>query len=200
MGTGGMRYNAGRPAYYGKAEHCLRLDIRRWGRESGFRDGTYGTWQWTHDDEHRSTVGYRIEHNAIKLSYSVDGVPSPQSISLTQTRCNYGGTRRWFICPIRGERVAVLYLRAGRFACRHCQRLAYASQSDDAIDRSWRRQRKAEARLDKGWRKPKGMHWATRERLLSIIWDCEDRRDEAIMGYLVALARRHPSLAGELLT
>lgn len=79
-----------------------------------------------------------------------------------------------------GERVAVLYLRAGRFACRHGQRLAYAIQSDDAIGRSWRRQQKVKAMLRANWKRPKGMHRTTHERLMSIIWDCEEWRDLAL--------------------
>ena len=87
----------------------------------------------------------------------------------------------------------MLYLRAGRFACRHCQRIAYASQSGDVCDRTWRKQAKAEAKLGPNWTRPKGMHATTRERLLSIIRECEERRDVALTGYVTALSR-HPSL------
>jgi hypothetical protein len=100
----------------------------------------------------------------------------------------------WFVCPVRGERVAVLYLRAGRFACRHCQRVAYGSQSGDTCDRTWRKQAKAESKLGPNWQRPKGMHEKTRERLLSIIFACEERRDVALGSYLDSLLRRYPSL------
>jgi hypothetical protein len=47
--------------------------------------------------------------------------------------------------------------------------LAYASQAEGALDRAWRKQRKIEGRLADGGAgrlgKPKGMHWATFERL-----------------------------------
>jgi len=135
----------------------------------------------------------------VTLNYSIDDKPTTQIIWLTETACNYGGSRPWFICPIRGERVAVLYLRAGRFACRHCQRIAYASQSDDVCGRTWRKQAKEEAKLGPNWTRPKGMHHATRERLMSVIWNCEERRDNALTLHLDALLRRYPMLRDDAL-
>ena len=96
--------------------------------------------------------------------------------------------------------MAVLYLRTNGFACRCCQRVAYASQSGDDLDRGWRRQRKAEAKLGENWQRPKGMHDTTHRRLLSTIWDCEERRDVALAHHLAVLVRRHPFLAKDLRT
>lgn len=198
MGTGGMRCGAGRPAHKVKADHCRRLDVRRWHREGMLKPGSFGTWQWTDRDtgEVRSSIGYRAEADRLLLDYSIDGKPSGHAVRLETTPCNYGGTRPWFVCPVRGERVAVLFLRAGRFACRHCQRIAYASQSEDMIGRIWRKQGKVEAKLGENWRRPKGMHETTHERLLAIIWKCEERQDEAIAGKFLAMVRRHPFLDG----
>lgn len=200
MSRGGSRYGAGRPAMHIKAEHCRRLDVRRWQREGILRPGRSGAWQWTDTEtgERRASIGYRSDGGSVTLDYSIDGSPRAQSIWLTETTCNFGGTRKWFTCPIRGERVAVLYLRAGRFACRHCQRIAYSSQSGDAIDRTWRRQQKAEAKLGEYWQRPKGMHRATHDRLLSIIGDCEERRDAELSRYVAALMQRHPGLLDDL--
>ena len=199
MGTGGSRYGAGRLATHVKAEHCRRIDVRRWQREGILRSGQVGAWQWTDPDTGKQTavIGYQGNGNSVTLNYSLDGKPSMQVVWLDATACNYGGTRQWFKCPIRGERVAVLYLRAGRFACRHCQRIAYASQSGDPIDRTWRKQSKAEAKLGPNWARPKGMHAATHERILSIIFECEERRDAALAGYLDSMVRRYPSLRND---
>lgn len=199
MGTGGSRYNAGRPAQHVKAEHCRKIDVRRWQHEGILQAGQAGSWQWTDPDTGKQTaaIGYRSDGNCVTVNYSIDGKPNTQTLWLTETPCTYGGARQWFACPIRGERVAVLFLRAGRFACRHCQRIAYASQSGDLCDRTWRKQAKAEAKLGPNWARPKGMHVATRERLLSIIWDCEKRRDIALSGCLDSMMRRYPSLRAD---
>ncbi len=196
MGSGGSRYGAGRPAMHAKAEHCRRIDVRRWQREGVLRNGCAGSWQWTDAEtgERRATIGYKSDGFSVMLNYSIDGRDCSQRVRLSDSSCNYGGKRPWFVCPIRGERVAVLYLRAGRFACRNCQRLAYASQSGDAIDRSWQRQRRIEAKLGDHGRRPNGMHHATHARLLTMIYDCEEQRDAALCVHFETMMRRYPSL------
>jgi hypothetical protein len=196
MGKGGMRYGAGRPALHVKAEHCMRLDVRRWHREGVLQAGSFGSWVWSNSatGERTGSIGYSVVNGFTNLNYTVNDKPSNQRIALTQTPCNYGGVRQWFVCPVRGERVAVLFLRAGRFACRHCQRIAYASQSDDAMGRAWRKQATIEAKLGPNWTRPKGMHRATRQRLLAVIWDCEERRGVALAQFLGVMMGRHPEL------
>ena len=81
-----------------------------------------------------------------------------------------------FLCTPEGLPLNILPLlyigSAGIFACRHCYRLAYASQRETADDRAMRRADTIRRRL--GWdagianlkgSKPKGMHWRTFERL-----------------------------------
>ena len=179
-----------------KAEHCRRIDVRRWQREGILHAGRAGGWQWTDPDtgKQMAAIGYRANGSSVTLNYSIDGKPTTQIVWLTETACNYGGARQWFTCPIRGERVAVLFLRAGRFACRHCQRIAYGSQSGDLCERPWRKQAKVEAKLGPNWTRPKGMHATTRDRLLSIIWECEERREMAFGNFLDSMLRRYPSL------
>lgn len=70
----------------------------------------------------------------------------------------------------------------------------YASQSDDACARIWRKQAKAEAKLGPYWERPNGMHGTSREQLLSIIRDCEERREMALGACIAALMRRHPGV------
>jgi len=161
--------------------------------------GRSGSWHWTNQTTGRESgsIGYSVRPGCVTLNYSIDDQPRTQTISVNETACNFGGTRQWFICPIRFERVAVLYLRAGRFACRHCQRLAYASQSNDAIGRTWRRQHKIERKLGENWQRPKGMHQTTYDRLLSTIGDCEEKRDAALSRFLAGMMDRHPSLRSD---
>lgn len=54
------------------------------------------------------------------------------------------------------------------------------------MDRAWIRQSKLEAKLLKGWQKPKRMRQKTFERLREKIIECEMLKDHALM---VAAAR-----------
>lgn len=51
--------------------------------------------------------------------------------------------------------------------------------------RSWLRQQKVEAKLGPNHSRPKGMHRATRERLLEVIWQCEELRDDEIALFML---------------
>lgn len=187
MGRGGIRWGAGRPGWHVKAEHCLRIDARRWAQEGMFAGGRYGAWVWRNADtlEETSRIGYRGEGGAISLNFTVNGDPVRQAIRELRTPCHFGGWRSWFACPRCARRVAVLFLRGNAgFMCRHCGRVAYASQSEDALGRAWIKQRKAERKLGPGWARPKGMHATTRERLLNVILDCERQREEALFWFM----------------
>ena len=184
MGKGGMRYGAGRPSYKVKAEQLQRVEIGRWHRGGYLRAGCSFTWSWHRGDESTGSIGVRVHGaDSLALQYTVgsegqrrDGT---QTIRLTHTDCNYGNSRPWFACPVCQRRAGVLYMRAGRFACRHCQRVSYSSQSCDLLDRMWRKQAKLEARLGEGWTRRKGMRLPTYERIIETLVNCEERRDDA---------------------
>jgi hypothetical protein len=190
MGKGGMRWGAGRPPNKGKAEACMRLEAPAMRKRGALRPGSAGSWSWHNvsTGEHSGSISYRTQSDVLVLDYSLNGQPKKQQVPILRTQCNYGGTRPWFACPNCAARVAVLYLRRGGFYCRNCARVAYYSQSEDQTGRSWRKQQKAEAKLGKDWQRPKGMHKATRERLLELIWSCEEVRDNALAAFMA----RHP--------
>lgn len=93
----------------------------------------------------------------------------------------------WFVCSYCSQRCALIYL-GKQVACRKCLQLRYPSQADDEMDASWRRQYKLEEKLGgrSWWRKPKGMHQRTFDRIRMGILE-EDFRREAL---LVAECRR----------
>ena len=188
MAKGGQRYGAGRPGWHVKAEHCRRIDVHRFKREDMLRPGSWG-WSWRDSETGKvlASIGVIGGFDRITLDYSVNGAPITEHISITRTACAYGGSRPWFNCPKCWGRVACLYLRQSRFACRKCQRIVYASQSEDALDRTWRKQQKLEARLGKNWCRPKGMHHKTRERILDAVFECESIRDDALAAYCARL-------------
>ena len=172
-----MRLNGGRPAgWKQKAEQSLPLDIRSMRLAGLLRSGYGGLWRWadSYTGEEHASIRLSAVTGGVTLYFSASDGPHTQHVRVAHTHCHFGGTRPWFICPVRGERVAVLYMRAGGFACRHCQGIAYMSQSETVSARICRRQQKAEARLSEDYDRPRGMHWATYSRLVDYINACED--------------------------
>jgi hypothetical protein len=182
---GGSRLGAGRPAQHIKAEHCRQIDVRRLAKAQILAGGTWG-WKWRNPDTGKelASIGITAWPGALVLEYKYGHDPIKDRIDITTSACHLGGTRPWFHCPRCGGRVALLYLRGGRFRCRKCHGLRYASQSEDECGRSWRKQSKLEARLGPNWRKPKGMHKATRTKLLEAIWQCEEVREDALAAFM----------------
>jgi hypothetical protein len=198
MGRGGMRYGAGRPGYRARAENLQRVDIRLWHRGGYLAAGRCFSWKWTRGDEPAGSIGVRVYGpDSLRLEYMVgeEGArrDGSQVIGLAHTSCGYGGSRPWFLCPVCQRRAGVLFLRSGRFACRTCQRVSYASQSGDLIDALWRKLAKIEQRLGEHWRRPKGMRRRTYDRLFAELVDCEERRDAALAH---ALSRLMGTTAG----
>lgn len=168
MGRGGIRWGAGRPGWQIKAEYCRRLDVRTLQRDGFLAAGVAGVCRWQDEQTGQQTgaIGFRAEATAIVLDYNLNDTPIQQRVPILHSECHYGGTRPWFACPRCGTRVAILYSSARGFACRTCNQVAYSSQSEDAICRLRRKQGKLERRLDKNWKRPKGMHQATRDKLV----------------------------------
>lgn len=187
MGAGGMRCGAGRPSYKVKAEHLQRVEVGRWHRGGYLRAGQSFTWRWHRGDEPTGSIGVLVHGaDSLALQYMVgsddqrrDG---SQTIRLAHTACNYGKSRPWFVCPVCQRRAGVFYMRAGRFACRHCQRVAYSSQSEDVMGRMWRVQQKIEMQLGEYWQRPKGMRQRTYRALIKRLTVAEERREESFVG------------------
>lgn len=184
MAKGGARYGAGRPTNKIKGEQLQRIDVRTWAGRGLLNGAGWFSWAWNRGGESSGRIGVRVDSTtALTLQYTVtingDKLDVNERVAIAHTACNFGGTRSWFQCTRCTRRVAVLYMRAGRFACRHCQRVSYTSQSEDEISRTWRTQQKIEARLGDYGQRPKGMRLHTYQRLRATVWDCEQRRDEA---------------------
>ena len=186
MGRGGSRHGAGRPGWRLKAEQCHRLDVREMYRAGVLKDGRVGNWCWTnsHTGEQSGSVRYSIEGASMALRYSATDTAKVQHVAIDKTPCHFGGARPWFSCPACGDRVAVIYFRSGRFACRCCQRIAHLCQSEDATGRAWRKQLKVEQRLGEDWERPKGMHQTTYDRLLDVLERCEVVKEGALIAAL----------------
>lgn len=195
MAKGGSRYGAGRPGWKRKAEASLAFDVRQLARKGRLTPGWF-SWHWTNTQtgEKLGSVNVRVTDSLEQAILSYQWTPygsDPRNVecalTIDRTPCNYGGSRPWFLCPQCWRRCAVVYFARGRYACRHCNQIAYYSQSEDLMDRAWRKQRKLEARLLDGWRKPKGMHWKTCERIQRGILECEQQKDRALRAMMIRM-------------
>jgi hypothetical protein len=188
MSRGGSRFGAGRPAHKAKTHHCRSLDVRRMSKAGVLAAGKSGGWAWTDSEtgEQRAVIGYRSHGHALQLDFSVNGQSVMQRVPLALSACHLGGSRDWFLCPCCSGRVALLYLRWSRFACRKCNQVAYQSQSEDDCGRAWIKQTRIEAKLGPDRQRPPRMRQATYDRLWAAIDACEAQRDS----WLIVAAQR----------
>ncbi len=152
------------------------------------RPNTKGSLSWSCGGEPTGNINYTMYENTMILNFrwqhywDEDWQSVEQTIWFDRTCCNYGGERKWFLCPHCNTRVAILYGADVRFLCRHCYRLPYASQGESYLDRMERKSREIRLKLDPDgqdddyYYKPKGMHQRTFDRLLWV----ENRTQEAI--------------------
>jgi hypothetical protein len=200
-------FGSGRPSGTGraKAEGCRSLDVNRLHREGCLRSGWSGIWQWTREGERVAWINLLAAFDRLDLTYNVrigggDWEDVSESVRIVHAGCSYGGARPYFICPgvvsgrICERRVAKLYKSTRYFLCRHCNRLSYASQSEDALGRILRRANKIRQRLggDPGMAssfptRPKGMWRRTYERLSGRTFEIEMCAEEAMGGYIAKL-------------
>lgn len=131
-------------------------------------------WQWRWSKGSTITVDTRLE-GWVTLKYTVDEQAREYGIRLENIPQHLGGERVWFTCPNTrcARRCKTLYLRGGYFICRQCQNLGYVSEQASKVDQPFHRISKIRDRLR--WTpgylnghetKPKGMHWATYNRLV----------------------------------
>lgn len=152
----------------------ISLDIRSLSAEGLILPGISFSWSLIVKRRVLSYMGLEVKGQTLVLHYRPPGTgeSTDQRVGMTTTACHLGGQRHWFSCPGCSQRVAVLYAPGGRFACRRCSCLAYASQKVHASDRASSQVNRLRRQL--GWQegilndmggKPKGMHWSTYRRL-----------------------------------
>ncbi len=180
------------------------LDIRKIARTGLLKSGQSFDWQWTCNGEKIASIKMRTDTDRVTLDYRArdrggEWQAMNYPVRLSWTPCTYGGKRAWWLCPAAGcgRRVAVLY--GGKvYACRHCHQLAYRTQREQPHDRAGSKADKLRVRLQ--WEagilngngnKPKGMHWATFERL-------EHEHDALVNQTLVGVMAKFGALAGDL--
>lgn len=132
---------------------------------------------WNRRGDHIASVSMQFRGNLMKLNYfkgSADGSKKSRVVEnffIDKTPCNFGGERRWFLCPSCQNRVRILYA-VEYFRCRQCYELKYESQYENAFHRSIMAAQNIRCRLGGSANmsmpfpeKPKGMHWQTFAKL-----------------------------------
>ncbi len=174
-------------------EDLFSIDIRWLKQHDYLKSGTSGFLSWSYGGNELGSVSYSIKHDSIVLDYGYrqDGSKwdlVKQEISFDFTPCNFGGYRKWFLCPHCCKRVAVLYGVDRYFLCRHCYNLTYSCQQETPPFRLLNKAQKIRKRLgastctdDPIVDKPKGMHQKTFDRLKHDAYDASDRAWECMV-------------------
>ncbi|MEP6342233.1 MAG: hypothetical protein ABJ275_02880 [Maricaulaceae bacterium] len=141
----------------------LRLDISELRKKGVLSNHTPCSMEIARNGETVGVMKLQASHDFLMVS-GASNFNINQHIPLTQTPCNYGGSRKWFLCPDCDRRVGVLYYQT-QFKCRHCTNLYYESQYKPESSRLFSKARKI--RRDLGGsenmsepfpERPKGMH------------------------------------------
>ena len=180
-----------------KLEAYRSIDVNRLHRSGCLHPGWAGCWEWTSDGEKLGGINLRAEDDQLHLSYRVriaggEWEDVAQTVRVLRVLCRYGGARPSLLCPgvVRGvacsRRVVKLHAAGRYFLCQHCYRLAHASQSEGALDRTRRRAGKIRRRLGGDPDmvapfppKPKGMWRRTYDRLREQACAAEALAEEA---------------------
>lgn len=168
----------------------IAVDVRELFRLIGGNTGGKALYRWNRDGGEApvATLFALTSPVLVKVTH-VGGAMPEETLDVAYTPCRYGGRRAWFRCTKLGcgKRVAILYQHPRGFRCRHCCQLDYQSHRERAYDRTLRRSRRLRARVGGGVNlvnlfppRPRGMHWATYERLL--------RSEAALWGQITSAA------------
>jgi len=153
-------------------EDCKQIDIRLMKREGWLNAGNSGTLSWKRNNNPWGDIEYRCYEDKLVLDYRhrINGgewQPVTQTVFISETNCNFGNVRHWFICPNCDYRCAILYAGSQLFLCRKCYHLPYTSQMKGELDRLIEQKHKLgnlifdDYSYGDGWLKKKGMHHKT---------------------------------------
>ncbi len=170
-----------------------RIDIRWMKKQKYLSPGVSGSLSWSCRGEQTGSIGFCMKEFNMILNYrhrpnGGDWEDVKQNISIERTPCNYGGYRKWFLCPRCSKRVAILYGTGKYFFCRHCYNLTYESCNDFDVQRTLNKAYKLKEKLggEAGLYslipgRPKGMHHKTYSRIVNEIYRLEGLGEQGMM-------------------
>jgi hypothetical protein len=153
------------------------IDIRQLQRRRGLAPGSRFVETWSRGGMVAAQVAIEVQQNNLLFRYArLSGAGDRESVQcvvpIAATPCNYGGVRRWFLCPDCRKRIAVIYIQGRSCSCRQCNYLVYRSQRERAAERALSRAQKIRVRLGGSANllepfpaKPKWMQWRTYQDL-----------------------------------
>lgn len=186
-------YGSGNGRFASQMDEFHKLDLTTFQGE-WFERGRSGTVTWSRAGRETGSIGYRLGHDFMELSYVSGREPDRQRVcerfDIAFTEQPFGGRRRWLICKGCCRRCRVLI--GGRyFRCRRCYRATYPSQYEPfrvrglAKAETARERVGAEPGIANLWpKKPNGMHWRTYRRLESFNWDAALAVEDVLKDYL----------------
>ena len=174
-----------------KTDEFHKLDLASFKRE-WFEQHNAGTLTWSRGGHKTGSISYRLAPDHMRLNYTLtrEDKHINERFEFDFTRQNFGGERRWIICPSCGRRCRVLYGGA-YFRCRQCYNATYESQYEFIRVPGLSSAERVRDKLggEPGFvhsfpNKPKGMHWKTYRRLESADYDAVRNMELALMGKL----------------
>jgi len=104
-------------------------------KEAGKNQFSSGVITWSRNGQECANVGYTLRCMTLNLDYTINKEKNiSYPITITTTPQPKGGSRYWFVCPLRecGRVTAKLYLPNGAsyFGCRKCYNLTYESSNE----------------------------------------------------------------------
>lgn len=95
-----------------------------------------------------SVWSYLSDKSGVLILPPEDAVPCGGWIKFAFTDCNFGGRRRWLVCPRCKHRRGVIFVTSNHgLACRECLDLRYPSQYGSHIARIFHRTSSLERKL-----------------------------------------------------
>lgn len=174
---GGINSGRRRSIHRGAIEQFLAIDLRILRRAGLLRGGecTYTTLHWRNQAPGALSVRIFIDLSdaddaSMRIFGSSDDGAITQRVAIECVPCPYGGSRAYFLCPIKGSRCEQVFLIDAIFASRQAHTLNYASQSDDVLSRARRKVTKLQRQVegDVRYRRPRGRNrWRNVQRLKS---------------------------------
>lgn len=127
---GGM--NSGRWSHDNRkwrVEEMPCVDIRMLKKQSALR--RHSSCVITHKDRGIPALYIYVWVYDSGLQLQTDDI---EHVEFSESNCNYGGKRKWLLCPACRRRVVALY-KYNKFRCRHCLDLTYESRNQHPLSR-----------------------------------------------------------------